>query len=248
MKNIINGRGAITEGRMVAVETRMETVTTSLQNVANDIRDLSAVVRQQGTNIEGQISQLLVAVTQASAPRKTDWQTLIAGVGLILAIGAAAFSPLLLRLNDVQNGLGRLEAREEKHEALPMHPVGMARLDAIERITNERTLANAEAIKTLDIKLQREAQLQNDLLREKTEAVNRTVAELDTRLQREFTLANIAIKETAVTLEKVTTERINFQAEIGAIRYEALQKLSDRNLERIMQLEDRRQTYPAATK
>jgi GNAT superfamily N-acetyltransferase len=65
-----------------------------MERLTDDVRTLASVVRTQGSNMEGEIQKLVVAVTQASGPRKTDWSTIIAAVMLIMAIGSAVFWPL----------------------------------------------------------------------------------------------------------------------------------------------------------
>lgn len=76
------------------LEPRVAKLETGLELLTKDVASLAHIVREQGGNIENQIRELAVNITQAAAPRKTDWPTLIALIMLIMAIGSAVFWPL----------------------------------------------------------------------------------------------------------------------------------------------------------
>ena len=127
------------EPRLATVETQIGSVTGQLRELANDVRDLSSTLRDQGVRVEGEIQKLLVGLTNAAAPRRTDWQALLTGVGLILAIGGAALSPVYLRLSDVQTAVHdnaksvvQVAKALTDHSKLKLHPVGETRIDALE--------------------------------------------------------------------------------------------------------------------
>ena len=227
--------------RVEIVEATVKTLDADLRSVARDVRDLAAVVRGQGENIQIQIQQLMVAVTTAAAPRRTDWAAVL-GVGiaamvLIMAIGAAALSPMYLRINDTQSALLDTEKRLKEHTDLKMHPVSEAKIDYLEKTFNLQVDTAAKAIIALDIKLQKEGTLINDTLKEQMANNAHQVSELDTRLQREFALANEAIKNTALVLEKTTTERIETLNQLSIQRAESLIRAQDVILSRLFQLE-----------
>lgn len=100
--------------------------------LTKDVASLAQIVRDQGTSIEAQIRDLAVSVTQAAAPRKTDWQTLIALVMLIMAIGSAVFWPLNQTANDNKQAVQRMEQQFHDHSQLQLHPVGQALLGRVE--------------------------------------------------------------------------------------------------------------------
>jgi hypothetical protein len=130
----LHGQHSHLETRVATVEANLGAMSKNLADLTEDVRDLSQGVRAQGQQFEDQMKQLLVAVTQAQGPRKTDWHLLLGAVGLILAIGAAAFSPLMLRMGDLQTAQGRVEQQFYEHTQLPSHPVGQAQ---IEMLTHE---------------------------------------------------------------------------------------------------------------
>jgi septal ring factor EnvC (AmiA/AmiB activator) len=156
------------EPRLATVEAQISTVTGQIRELADDVRDLSSTLRDQGVRVEGEIQKLLVGLTAAAAPKRTDWQALMTGVGLILAIGTAALSPLYLRMGDLQEA-----DRENKkvmvgvakdlvqHTKLKLHPVGETRIDtlelatqkSLERIMKDTTEHNDVIRRELDDKL-----------------------------------------------------------------------------------------------
>lgn len=76
------------------LEPRVAKLEVGLDRLTEDVRSLASIVREQGTQVEGEIQKLVVAVTQASGPRKTDWSVIISAVLLVMAIGSAVFWPL----------------------------------------------------------------------------------------------------------------------------------------------------------
>jgi hypothetical protein len=97
------------EPRLATVETQIGSVTGQLRELANDVRELSNTLRDQGVRVEGEIQKLLVGLTVAAAPRRTDWQAMLTGIGLVLAVGAAALSPIYLRIGDIQDQVVKQE-------------------------------------------------------------------------------------------------------------------------------------------
>jgi hypothetical protein len=154
------------EPKVAKLESDIAAVTRDLGSLTLTVRDLSNVVRVQGDRTAQQIEQLLVSVTNASAPKKTDWQALMAAAALILAIGTAALSPMYLRVNDIQQKSESVATELREHQKLAMHPVGAARVEIIDRTSIQTALENKEAIKALDLKLQRDTGLITETIKE----------------------------------------------------------------------------------
>ncbi len=128
------------------LEPRVAKLELGMERLTEDVRDLAQVVRTQGSQMEQDIQKLIVAVTQASGPRKTDWSTIIAGIMLIFAIGSAVFWPLNKALQDTQTQLNIVTSRIDDHQKLDMHPVGDA-------IAKRLELQLTEHIKSDEVKL-----------------------------------------------------------------------------------------------
>lgn len=114
------------------LEPRVAKLEAGMQRLTDDVRDLAQVVRSQGNQMEQEIHKLVVSVTQASGPRKTEWPTIIAAIMLILTIGSAVFWPL----NQMtQENKARIEATQQllmEHQKLNLHPVGAALVQRLE--------------------------------------------------------------------------------------------------------------------
>jgi hypothetical protein len=82
--------------------------------------------------MESEIQKLVVAVTQAAGPRKTDWSTIIAAVMMVMAIGAAVLIPLNNATQDNKAALERHHESLVEHQRLDMHPVGLALVQRME--------------------------------------------------------------------------------------------------------------------
>ena len=182
------------EPRVIRVETELESLTKDIASLTVNIKDLSSAVSRQSENVEKQFQSLAVAVTTAGAPRKTDWGVIVAAVGMVFMAGAATLSPLYLRMNDVQVSAFRSMQRMDDHEKLVMHPVGLSRVDALEKSLRERASENSDDIRALDSKLQKETELTANKIEQR-------VSDLDIRLQREFLTAQQTIRDTATAVE-----------------------------------------------
>lgn len=147
------------ESRVARTEANVESIAKTVDALTRDVRALSASIQDHSEQVERQIKELLVSVTTAAGPRKTDWHLVLGGVGLVLAIGAAVFSPLMLRIADARAMAEVLTQKIDAHANLASHPVGIARLDALEKILTERGVTNTAAIDRLDAKLQKEFEL-----------------------------------------------------------------------------------------
>lgn len=91
---------------------------TSLERLTKDVSELASIVRQQGSTVEDQIHKLMLAVSQAASPRKTDWQTLISAAFLIIAIISAVFWPLSQKMGYIETRLTDLNSRTQSETTL----------------------------------------------------------------------------------------------------------------------------------
>lgn len=165
------------------LEPRVARLETGLETLTRNVSEMAVSIRENATNTNQKIDSLIVAVTQAQAPKKTDWGLFISAIGLILALGAAVLIPLNNATNDNKS---RMEAYHEsmvEHQKMDMHPVGWAKVQALDQKYDRAQLDMVERDKSLDIKIQKEYQLMN-------ETVKAEIVALDLRLQREFMLVN----------------------------------------------------------
>jgi hypothetical protein len=109
-----------------ALEPRVVALEVGLDRLTADVKDLATVVRIQGQTVEQEIQKLVVAVTQAQAPKKTDWGLFISGVGLLLALGAAVLIPINNAANDNKYRIEQYHQSMVEHMKLDNHPVGTA--------------------------------------------------------------------------------------------------------------------------
>ena len=105
------------------LEPRVAQVEAGLDRLTNDMRELAGIVRTQGQQVESEIQKLVVAVTQAQAPRKTDWSMLISLAFLVMALGSAVFWPLNQTASDNKADILALEKIVEQIHADNRQPV-----------------------------------------------------------------------------------------------------------------------------
>jgi len=119
------------------LEPRVAKLEVGLDRLTEDVRSLAGIVRDQGANVEKQLQSLTIAVTEAQAPRKTDWSVIISAVLLMMAIGSAIFWPLNQTSQINKEAIDKLEVKFEQHEQLQGHPVGVALIQQLDnRVTN----------------------------------------------------------------------------------------------------------------
>jgi len=114
------------------LEPRVAKLEVGLDRLTQDVGDLVSVVRTQGSQMEAEIQKLVVAVTQASGPRKTDWSVIISSVLLIMAIGSAVFWPLQQTSQESKQAITSLTQEMSAHKSLDNHPVGAALIQRLE--------------------------------------------------------------------------------------------------------------------
>ncbi len=114
------------------LEPRVAKLELGLDRLTDDVRDLAGVVRKQGANMEQEIQKLVVAVTQASGPRKTDWSTIIAAVMMVMAIGAAVLVPLNQISQDNKREIEKVQTIISDHMKQDGHPVSITSIQRLE--------------------------------------------------------------------------------------------------------------------
>ena len=175
------------EPRVAAIEAQLATLTT-------DVSSLVTAVREQSK----QIGSLAVEVSTAKGPRKTEWSVMIGAIALFMSIGAAALSPLYLRMGDMQLTQQGNSEKFEVHEKLRLHPVGSEKIDALEKDLQNAVLRREVATAALassvekDIKILRDEAAsravgyttQIEQLRDKTiPPLNERIAVMDQRVK-----------------------------------------------------------------
>jgi hypothetical protein len=139
-------RSTVTNGTQL--EPRVAQLEVGLDRLTDDVANLANVVREQGSQMEQEIQKLVVAVTQAAAPRKTDWSTIIAGVMLILAIGSAAFWPLSQTVQENKQTIEQIRQDVVDHKQLQLHPVGMALVQRLESQLQDHVKSNEKMMES----------------------------------------------------------------------------------------------------
>lgn len=145
------------------LEPRVAKLETGLEILTRDVSSLAGIVREQGRNIEGEIQKLAVAVTQAAAPKKTDWATLISLAFLIIALGSAVFYPLNSQVQEMKIKDVEIEhlilndnARQEQlwHRELELLTQrNEARLNKLESNEFERNKADLDELRAMRAKV-----------------------------------------------------------------------------------------------
>ena len=115
------------------LEPRVAKLEAGLDILTKNVNDLTVAVRDVSTNLETKIEKLTVAVTEAAAPKKTDWSMIISACLLMMAIGSAVFWPLNQTSQNTKTDLQALELKFEEHQKLTLHPVGAAKIDNLEK-------------------------------------------------------------------------------------------------------------------
>lgn len=137
------------EPRVARVEAALESVTANINALTNDVRSLGDVMREQGAGVERQLQALSVGIAEANAPRRTDWGTLIAAGALVLALGSAVLMPIYSSMGEMSAKLATLSTTLDRHRMLKLHPVGEARIDALEQGLRTRSADNLKQIDRL---------------------------------------------------------------------------------------------------
>lgn len=119
------------ESRIAKNEAAIEALTRDVSIAVRSIQDVSTSLQEFSRATSDQLKTLGIAVERASAPRRIDYTAAFTGVALVLAIGAAAFSPIMLHIGMNATDLKELKAEFSNHEKLPMHPVGLEKVEGV---------------------------------------------------------------------------------------------------------------------
>ena len=213
----------------VYLEPRVAKLEVGLDRLTDDVRNLALVVREQGTQMEGEIQKLVVAVTQAAGPRATNWGNIIAAVGVALAVGSAIFYPLNQTTQENKIAIERYHTSMVEHQKLDMHPVGQTRIDAL---VKDVDITKADLVRRdseLDTKIQKETQLMTSLVSANLEA-------LDKRLQMEMSLKNdliFANQKAADAALKSHEREDDVRRELAAAELKVVKEKNDLYIEKL---------------
>jgi hypothetical protein len=103
----MNPRTKELEPRVAILETNVEALTNNVQKLVD-----------HSEKVERSISELTVLLTKASAPRKTDWQTIISFVFLLGTVVSAIYWPLNMRMDFIEQRQGDMQAKLQRETAL----------------------------------------------------------------------------------------------------------------------------------
>lgn len=89
------------------METNVEALTNNVQKLVD-----------HSEKVERSISDLSVLITKVSAPRKTDWQTIISFVFLLGTVVSAIYWPLNMRMDFIEQRQGDMQTKLQRETAL----------------------------------------------------------------------------------------------------------------------------------
>jgi hypothetical protein len=176
------------------LEPRVAKLETGLDILTQNVQNLTTAVRENSIAMEDKLERITIAVTQAQAPRKTDWSIVISGIFLIMAIGSAVFWPLNQTSQNNKTEMEKMEQKFEQHQSLTLHPVGAAKVEALEISlgTTKQELISRDA--ALDSKIQRETILS-------LQTADTKINDLDIRIQKEFNLKDESMNKRLERIE-----------------------------------------------
>lgn len=114
------------------LEPRVAKLEAGLDILTRNVTDLTVAVRDNSNSMENKLERLTIAVTEAQAPKKTDWSTIFAGAMFFLAIGSAVFWPLNQTSIDTKHELEQAMEILSDHQKQDQHPVGSAIVSRLE--------------------------------------------------------------------------------------------------------------------
>ena len=178
-------------------DRRLTRVETEIEAQSLNIFNLTKAVDENGR----QISQLALAVNTAMGPRKTDWHLVLGAIGLIAVLGAAAFSPMFTQIGDSKLAISALNKDLSDHQKLTMHPVGAARIDAMEVRLQTHLQEDRVTLEELDAKLRKQTEMTAETLKERTVGQQQQLADLNARMQHEIQASQDAVKEATASFQ-----------------------------------------------
>ena len=182
-------------------EPRVTRVEAGLDGLKNTVQDLASVVRTQGeqqmaqnTRIESQIQSLTVAVTNAAAPKKTDWNLLLTLGFFILTCSGILFIPLNQTTQATKESLHEVIMSFQAHQQLDNHPVGVALMHRLQSQldTSIANMAHDQEVQNAD--WNRRFNIHDDM--DKAEFTS-----LEGKLKTEYMLANKTLEQRILIVE-----------------------------------------------
>jgi uncharacterized coiled-coil protein SlyX len=178
-----------------SLEPRVARLEEGMTQLAKTVNDLAITMRDNNAEVGKKLDSLNVAVTNAQAPKRTDWGTLILGLMLILSLGAAVLVPINNNASDNKASIQLVDQKFEAHQALAGHPLNTQKIEGLQKDLEDKWTTYKEQHKDLDTKIQRETQLMTDLVTAQMNA-------LDLRVQKEFQALNTAMDLRVGKMEK----------------------------------------------
>lgn len=208
------------EPRVARLETWAETLT-------KNVNELAQTMKEYSVDTNKKLDTLMVSVTQAQAPKKTDWSLFMSIAFFILALGSAVFWPLNKTSQDNKVALETMVNKFDTHQQLELHPVGKALLGRVENQMaehvdlNNKTMADHQArdreeFVDMDKKLQTEYQLMNSKLETQVNA-------LEARIQMEIKLRD-EISKSRETAYETKQDLVNERIYARVVKLEELEK------------------------
>ena len=204
------------------LEPRVARLETGLEVLTRNVSEMVVSIRENANTTNQKIDSLVVAVTTAQAPKKTDWSLFISIGFFILALGSAVFWPLNKGVQDNKDSIVRNHESMVEHQKLDMHPVGMAKVEALMK---DLDMTRGELVKRdadLDMKIQKETQLMTSLLSANIEA-------LDKRFQVEVGLKN----DLVVAAMKSHDRQDELEQKLAAAELRVVKEKNDLFLEKL---------------
>jgi hypothetical protein len=151
--------------RSVGREPRVAQLEAGFERLIEDMHE----VRAQGASIQNELKLLNVGLTQAKAPRETNWQTLIAAGGLLMVLGAAVLWPMNMKM-----------AYMEKH-AEDQTELANRDLDLLNKKLQRETELIADRLNSQSANNTKEVQNLGDRIVSRVNDYDRSMAEATTR-------------------------------------------------------------------
>jgi hypothetical protein len=109
---------------------RLVTVETEVRGLARTVEHLSALIVDSQRQSRSDFAAL---GDKMALMRQANWPLYIAATVLVLSVGTAAFSPILVRLASIEAGIRDTGSEITTHKLLPIHPVAAVELQELRR-------------------------------------------------------------------------------------------------------------------
>jgi len=174
------------------LEPRVAKLEAGLEILTKSVSDLTGTIRDNNSSMEEKIERITVAVTQAQAPRRTDWSVIISAVLLVMAIGSAVFWPLNQTSQDNKVTVSELSKDYSTHVNLDSHSVSAVLLNRLEenfqvlsKDTEERMKLHVDYENRMFTELDKKLQQEYTLITKTTDAQMKNIEDTHTRERKE---------------------------------------------------------------